>query len=102
MGRVAQRRKQARLELEATQAANQQDASVPQHQPKIASGRVSEQQHTPNMIEDTPYAGGGPSQVHLKKKPARSSVGIYPASNSSTSVFQKQTVVDHRRNRLSL
>ena len=60
VGLVAQRCncKKARLDLEATQAVNQQDASAPQHQPKVTGECVSEQQHYPNIIEDTPDIGG--------------------------------------------
>ena len=70
VGLVAQRCKQARLDLEATQAVNQQDASTPQHlsQPKIASDWISEQQHAPNIIEDTPDIGGvGQTTQHVRR-----------------------------------
>jgi len=58
MGLIAQRCKQARLSLEATQAANQHDASMPQHQSKVASSWVPEQQPTQNITQDTPELGG--------------------------------------------
>ena len=65
MGLVAQLCNQARLDLKATQAANQHDASVPQYQPKMASDWVSEQQPAANTIEDTPEFGGvGPTTQH--------------------------------------
>ena len=58
MGLIAQCCKQARLSLEATQAVDEHDASVPQHQLKAAGSWVSEQHHTQNIIQDTPECGG--------------------------------------------
>ena len=46
-------------------------ASALQHQPKVPGDRVSEQQHAPNIIEDTPDIGGvgQPMQHEICIKP---------------------------------
>ena len=68
-GLIAQRCKQARLPLEATQAAmaNQHDASMPQHQSKVASSCFPEQ-HTegwpaPLRFEDSTFL-----KIKIKRK----------------------------------
>ena len=57
---VAQHCKKARLSLEATQAVNQHDVSRPQHESKVASSWVPEQQPILNITQDTgtPELGG--------------------------------------------
>ena len=65
VGLIARRCKQARLSREATQAVDQYDASVPQHQSKTASNWVSNQQPTRTIVQDTPNIRGiGPTTQH--------------------------------------
>ena len=65
VGLIAQRCKQARLSLEATQAGNQHDAGMPQHQSKVASSWVPEHQPTRNITQDTPeLVRVGPTTQH--------------------------------------